>query len=245
MATPDAGRAAAFQAFIDAANEDLSSQRGQIFERNSTRAPWLHFFDARVAQRIQTLSGQDVEITLDIQNVFDLLGSSLGQVETVGDRFALVEFEGYDDQGRQIILVPGAGRHRRGQRLRVALADAARPAGTTSSRPRPRGRFAAPLSLEGGAVFFVFVLEVGSSSRSDRLPSSRPLPDGEGRLEGPLPSTSWRFASAPPTGSPVPLGQGEGTVRPRGRGPSSRTPHRGRQGPPAGERARAEVDERP
>lgn len=99
---PDPDGAAAFQSFIDG-NEALSSQRGQIFERNSTRAPWLHFFDARIAQSIQTLTGQDVQITLDIQNVFDLLGSSLGQVETVGDSYELVEFFGYDDDGRQII----------------------------------------------------------------------------------------------------------------------------------------------
>ena len=98
----------AFQDFIDA-NEALSSQRGQIFERNSTRAPWLNFFDARVAQSIQTLTGQDVEITLDIQNLFDLLGTSLGEVKTVGDRFALVEFEGYDDQGRQVIQFSDPG----------------------------------------------------------------------------------------------------------------------------------------
>ena len=35
--------------------------------------------------------------------MFDLLGSDLGQVETVGDRFDLVDFVGYDAQGRQII----------------------------------------------------------------------------------------------------------------------------------------------
>lgn len=93
---------AAFDAFIEG-NEALREQRGQIFERNSTRAPWLHFFDARIAQRIQTLSGQNVEITLDIQNVFDLLGSDIGQVETVGDTFNLVDFQGYDAQGRQIL----------------------------------------------------------------------------------------------------------------------------------------------
>ncbi|WP_420454656.1 TonB-dependent receptor [Rubrivirga sp.] len=93
---------AAFDAFIES-NEALREQRGQIFERNSTRAPWLHFLDARIAQSIQTLTGQDVEITLDIQNVFDLLGSDLGQVETVGDSFNLVDFRGYTADGRQIL----------------------------------------------------------------------------------------------------------------------------------------------
>ena len=93
---------AAFDAFIES-NEDLASQRGQIFERNSTRAPWLNFFDARIAQSIETITGQDVEITLDIQNVFDLLGTDLGQVETVGDRYTLVDFNGYTADGRQIL----------------------------------------------------------------------------------------------------------------------------------------------
>ena len=93
---------AAFDAFIES-NEDLASQRGQIFERNSARAPWLNFFDARIAQSIETITGQNIEITLDIQNVFDLLGSDLGEVKTVGDRFQLLEIDGYDAQGRQIL----------------------------------------------------------------------------------------------------------------------------------------------
>ena len=93
---------AAFDAFIEA-NEDLASQRGQIFERNSTRAPWLNFFDARLAQSIETITGQDIEITLDIQNVFDLLGTDIGQVETVGDRYTLVDYDGYTADGRQIL----------------------------------------------------------------------------------------------------------------------------------------------
>ena len=104
----DAAAAAAFQAFIDG-NEDLSRQRGQIFERNSTRAPWLNFFDARIAQSIETITGQNVELTLDIQNLFDLVGSSLGEVKTVGDRFELVEFQGYTDDGRQIVSFSDPG----------------------------------------------------------------------------------------------------------------------------------------
>lgn len=105
---PDPDAAAAFQAFIDA-NEDLSRQRGQIFERNSTRAPWLNFFDARIAQSIETLSGQNVEITLDIQNVFDLLGTDIGEVKTVGDSFGLIGFNGYTSDGRQRITFSDPG----------------------------------------------------------------------------------------------------------------------------------------
>ena len=95
--------AAAFQAFIDA-NGDLSAARGSIIERNSARAPWNDFLDARISQQITTLRGQRVELTLDIENLFSLLGSSLGEVRTVDfQRYNLVDFRGYDAQGRQII----------------------------------------------------------------------------------------------------------------------------------------------
>ena len=100
-ADPDG--AAAFQAFIDA-NEDLSAARGSIIERNSARAPWNDFFDARIAQQITTVQGQKIELTLDIENLFSLLGSSLGDVRTVDfQRYNLVDFRSYDAQGRQII----------------------------------------------------------------------------------------------------------------------------------------------
>ena len=100
---PDPEGAAAFQAFIDA-NEDLSDARGSIIERNSARAPWNNFLDARIAQQITTLRGQRIELTLDIENLFSLLGSSLGEVRTVDfQRYNLVDFRGYDAQGRQIV----------------------------------------------------------------------------------------------------------------------------------------------
>ena len=100
-ADPDG--AAAFQAFIDA-NEDLSDARGSIIERNSARSPWNNFLDARIAQQITTINGQRIELTLDIENLFSLLGSSLGEVSFVDfQRYNLVDFRGYDAQGRQII----------------------------------------------------------------------------------------------------------------------------------------------
>ncbi|MEM7787640.1 MAG: TonB-dependent receptor, partial [Bacteroidota bacterium] len=99
---PDAAGAAAFQAFIDG-NDDLSDARGSIIERNSGRAPWNDFLDARISQQITTLNGQNIELSLDIQNVLSLLGVG-GEVTFVDDqRFELVDFQGYDTQGRQII----------------------------------------------------------------------------------------------------------------------------------------------
>ena len=93
----------AFNAFIDA-NDDLSAARGTIIERNSARAPWNDFLDARIAQQITTVRGQRVELTLDIENLFSLLGSSLGEVRGVGfQRFNLVDFNGYTADGRQIL----------------------------------------------------------------------------------------------------------------------------------------------
>ena len=94
---------AAFDAFIEA-NDDLRAARGSIIERNSARAPWNDFLDARIAQQITTLRGQRVELTLDIENLFSLLGSSLGEVRGVDfQRFNLVDFNGYTADGRQIL----------------------------------------------------------------------------------------------------------------------------------------------
>lgn len=93
----------AFDAFIEA-NDDLRESRGSIVDRNSARSPWNDFLDARITQQITTLQGQKVELTLDIQNVLSLLGSSLGEVRGVGfQRFNLVNFDGYTDDGRQIL----------------------------------------------------------------------------------------------------------------------------------------------
>ena len=99
----DPAGAAAFQAFIDA-NDDLRDARGSIVERNSARAPWNDFLDARITQQITTLRGQRIELSLNVENLFSLLGSSLGDVRTVDfQRYNLVDFRGYDAQGRQII----------------------------------------------------------------------------------------------------------------------------------------------
>ena len=100
---PDPEGAAAFQAFIDA-NDDLRAARGSIVERNSARAPWNDFLDARISQQITTVQGQRVELTLDVENVLSLLGSSLGEVRGVDfQRFNLVDFRRYDAEGRQVI----------------------------------------------------------------------------------------------------------------------------------------------
>lgn len=94
---------AALDAYIEA-TPSLRDQRGQIFERNSARAPWNDFLDARITQQITTLQGQKVELTLDIENLFSLLGSSLGEVRFVDfQRYNLIDFGGYTDDGRQII----------------------------------------------------------------------------------------------------------------------------------------------
>ena len=94
---------AALDAFIEA-TPSLREQRGQIFERNSARAPWNDFLDARITQQITTLQGQKVELTLDVENLFSLLGSSLGEVRFVDfQRYNLIDFQGYTDDGRQII----------------------------------------------------------------------------------------------------------------------------------------------
>lgn len=65
-----------------ATEECISSQIGQIFERNSCRAPWTNTLDARLNfmlpfQRVRA------EITLDMLNVLNLFGKDRGTFEYV------------------------------------------------------------------------------------------------------------------------------------------------------------------
>ena len=64
-------------------NEDpaLAAARGTIIERNASRTPWYHGVDARIAQDIPIpgLKGNRLQVTLDIQNVLNLLNHEWGK----------------------------------------------------------------------------------------------------------------------------------------------------------------------
>jgi hypothetical protein len=91
---------AALNAFI---NNDsyLSSHRGQIVPRNGGTAPWQNTVNLRLAEDIPTISGQSIELTLDIFNVLNLLNSKWGAIKYVPNgTYSLLTFKGMNAQGQ-------------------------------------------------------------------------------------------------------------------------------------------------
>ena len=71
----------AFNSFIDG-DECLSSQRGQIMERNSCRNPWFDRFDVTIEQQLPRIRGERVTLRVDIFNFANLLNKNWGQVRS-------------------------------------------------------------------------------------------------------------------------------------------------------------------
>jgi hypothetical protein len=80
-------------AFIEG-DDYLKEHKGQVSERSGPREPWSHTIDMRISQEIPTISGQRIELTLDILNVLNLLNSDWGWVRTTGvnQNFTLYTF---------------------------------------------------------------------------------------------------------------------------------------------------------
>ena len=77
-----AQQAVDFENFI-VNSECLSKHRGQILPRNSCRLPFLNQMDASIRQRLPTIRGQDVAVTLDIFNFGNLLNKNWGKLRTM------------------------------------------------------------------------------------------------------------------------------------------------------------------
>jgi hypothetical protein len=88
-------------------NPILQKYQGQVLPRNSLREPWIYQLDLRIAQMIPFNKTQNIEISLDVQNVLNLLNSDWGLQQFVtGQSFALLGFDGtntFDSQGRMRI----------------------------------------------------------------------------------------------------------------------------------------------
>ncbi len=97
--TPDdrAGRYATLDAYING-EACLRSNRGRIMERNTCRNPWESFVDARLGKVIPTVSGQALELTLDVFNLMSLLGSDWGTFRSTSgfETTNLLRLSGYD-----------------------------------------------------------------------------------------------------------------------------------------------------
>lgn len=86
-------QAAAFNKFIDASS-CLSSQRGQIMERNVCTAPWSNILNVSVRQSLRTLNFQHVSLQLDIFNLLNLLNKDWGKVGSTYSDVSLLTYRG-------------------------------------------------------------------------------------------------------------------------------------------------------
>lgn len=71
------------QAFFDYinSNECLVAAKGSISRRHSCESSWIHIFDVRFMQEIQINDEQAIELTLDIENIGNMLNDDWGRVE--------------------------------------------------------------------------------------------------------------------------------------------------------------------
>jgi hypothetical protein len=88
-----------FDAFIES-EDALDEARGSVIDRNTARAPWQNLLDLRVAQRIETLEGQDVEVSLDIENFLNMVNDDWGRIRrTSFNNVDAWDFDGYVAEG--------------------------------------------------------------------------------------------------------------------------------------------------
>jgi hypothetical protein len=64
-------------------DEYLSQHRGRLAERNGARTPWVHQLDLRLGQCMTMVGTQQLDISLEVLNILNLLKSSWGLVQTV------------------------------------------------------------------------------------------------------------------------------------------------------------------
>lgn len=90
----------AVNAFIES-EESLADNRGEFAQRNSATGPWRNLLDFRLVQRIPTGGNGQLDVTMDLLNVLNLINSEWGEIRfTSFNNTNLFTFEGYDDQGR-------------------------------------------------------------------------------------------------------------------------------------------------
>ncbi len=78
-------------------NEYLSDHKGQMSERNATRGPWNDLLDVRITQAFGIRSIGRFEVSLDIQNVFNLINNEWGWFQTTPqDTYTIVILNGTD-----------------------------------------------------------------------------------------------------------------------------------------------------
>lgn len=88
----------------------LRDNRGQILSRNICEEPWRNRVDTRFTFRIPTVSSQNIELTLDILNVLNMLNEDWGLNEGVQfQTIDLLVLQGWDDANNRGIFQPAGG----------------------------------------------------------------------------------------------------------------------------------------
>jgi len=94
----------AWQSFMQS-DAGLMAAAGGIVPKNTSREPWVNQLDLRFKQTIPSVQGHSLQLTLDIQNVINLLDSSKGLQKFA--RFqskTIFSFRGYDSaSGKPIV----------------------------------------------------------------------------------------------------------------------------------------------
>lgn len=117
-AAEQAASYANLEQFIDRF-ECLQDARGEILERNACREPWQNKLDFRLSQVLPSISGQSLQLTLDVLNVLNLLNNEWGRNRyvnfgtysllrtnsTTPDANGRVQFRSFDDPDTQIYTV--------------------------------------------------------------------------------------------------------------------------------------------
>lgn len=94
----------ALNSFINR-DDALSSQRGQIFDRNTAFTEWNHQLDLRFTQQFETFGDQRVEVSATVINFLNLINSDWGVRSTAFQGTDLMNFQGFiteDDIGDEV-----------------------------------------------------------------------------------------------------------------------------------------------
>ena len=99
--TPDAQMYTDFNSFV-ANDEYLSANRGKISERNGATNPWVSYVDLHIAQEVPIVTGHKLVLSLDIENLMNLINSDWGENESVFSTFSIVDRRGTTSSGRNV-----------------------------------------------------------------------------------------------------------------------------------------------
>ena len=108
LVTGDPGFLADLDTFISNDN-CLSGQRGGVAQRNSCSTGWVHIFGVRLQQQIRAFGATNFSVTLDIENLGNLINSDWGRVDSyTAPSNVAPAIVSISEDGSQYVLTPNA-----------------------------------------------------------------------------------------------------------------------------------------